>query len=545
MKFKKLGSLSLAAMLAMTTLASCGGSEEQPAAEGEGTGEPKILIVNNGEEPGSINPGLAQGTHESWVIEHCFEGLYRKAVDGTVELGVAESMETTDGLTYTVKLKEGTLWSNGDPVIAEDFVYQWKWVLDPANAAEYSGMLYIFQGGEEFNSGTGTAEDVAIKAIDDRTIEFTLVNPMGYLEDYLTHYTFLPVNSKVATANPEWHIDAQEYVTNGPFTVTAWNHKESIELAKNANYYEADQIKLDGVKMLMIQDQITAWQNYTAGTLDINVDLPTDVLGQLIEQDFADLVIEPELSTYYYMPNTAVKPYNNVKVRQALAQSIDRVTLIDKITKGGQTPAYGLCPPGIPDLGDGGDYKENLGDLFAYDPENAKKLLEEGLAEEGMTLAEFKPLISYNTSEGHKKIAEAVQNMWKTNLGVDAQIENMEFQVLLDKRDSGEFQLARAGWIGDYVDPMTFLEMFVTGSSFNEGGWSNARYDELIQIARTSPDDKVRFDAYKEAETILMDEMAIIPFYFYTKAYTVQPYVTGVYKSVNRYPSFKFADIVK
>ncbi len=550
MKFKKVGSLGLAAVLVTTTLAGCGGSET--TTEGTGTtdqtdasaGEPKVLRLNNGSEPGTLNPGLAQGTHESWVLDHAFEGLFRKTVDGTIEMGVANDVTVSeDGLNVTVTLKEGLTWSNGDPVTAHDFEYQWKWILDPTNAAKYAGMLYIFEGGEAFNSGEGTADDVKIKAVDDYTLEYTLAYPMAYMQDYMTHYTFLPVNSTVAKANPDWEIDLAEYTTNGPFTVDEWNHNESIILSKNPTYYEADKINLDRVELRIVEDQITAWQSYIAGDLDMDIDIPTDVLGQLIAESNPELEIAPELSTYYFMFNTEVKPYNNVKVRQALSMAIDRETIVTQVTKGGQTPAYGMTPPGVPDLGQGGDYQENLGDLFEYDPTGAKALLEEGLAEEGMTLADVNPTIVYNTSEGHKKIAEAIQNMWRTELGIEATIENMEFQVLLDRRTQGDFQIARAGWVGDYVDPMTFLDMWETDSSFNEGHWSNAEYDALIEKAKYSQDDAERFQAYKDAETILMNEMPIIPIYFYTKAYTVKPYVTGIYKPVNRYPSFKYADI--
>ncbi len=540
MKFKKLGSLGLATILA-TTAVACGGDTQV----GD-TSDKKILRLNNQSEPGSLNPGLAQGTHESWTIDHVLEGLYRKAVDGTIENGIAqETIISDDGLNYTITLKDGITWSNGDPVRAYDFEYQWKWVLDPNNRAKYAGMLYIFEGGKEANAGEITTDDVKIKAVDDKTLEFTLTNPIPYLKDYMTHYTFLPVNSTVAEKNPQWYIDAQEYTSNGPFKIDEWKHDQYIELSKNDTYYEADTIKLDGVKLLMIEDQITDWQNYMSGDLDMNVNLPQDVLGKLIAEGNEELTVEPELATYFYQFNTEVVPYNNVKVRKALGMAMDRDVLTEKIAKGGQIPAYSITPPGVPDLGMGGDYKENLGELFSYDPVEAKALLEEGLAEEGMTIAEVQPTIIYNTSEGHKKIAEAIQNMWKTDLGVDAKIENMEFQTLLERRKTGNFEIARAGWVGDYVDPMTFLEMYETGSAFNEGQWSNARYDELLDIARSAGDDVERFDAYREAEQILIDEMAIMPIYFYTKGTMVKPYVTGIFKPVNRYPSFKYADIQK
>ncbi len=544
MKFKKLGSLGLATILA-TTAVACGG-EDKPQEGNGNTGEPKLLTINNSEEPGSLNPGLAQGSHESWVIDHVMEGLYRKAVDGTIENGIAEeTIVSEDGLNYTVKLKEGITWSNGDPVTAHDFEYQWKWTIDPNNRAKYAGILFIFEGAKAANAGEISSDEVQIKAVDDYTLEFTLAYPVPYFKDYMTHYTFLPVNSVVAKRNPKWYIDAQEYTSNGPFKIDEWKHDQYITLSKNESYYEADTIKLDTVKLLMMEDQITDWQNYVAGQTDMNIDLPQDILGKLIAEENEELTVEPELGTYYYQFNTQVVPYNNVKVRKALSMAMDREVITEKIAKGGQPQAYGITPPSVPDLGMGGDYQENLGPLFSYDPEEARTLLEEGLAEEGMTTAEFQPTIIYNSSEGHKKIAEAIQNMWKTDLGIDTKIENMEFQTLLERKKSGDFEVARAGWIGDYVDPMTFLEMFETGGAFNEGGWSNARYDELLDIAKNTSDDVIRFDAYREAEAILMDEMVVAPIYFYTKGVMTKPYVTGVFKPVNRYPSFKYADIQK
>jgi len=511
--------------------------------------ERKILYLNNNEEPGALHPGIAQGTHDSWILEHAFEGLTKKTPEGEIVDGMAEKWDVSDdNLTWTFHLKDGILWSNGDPVTAEDFEYAWKYALNPESASDYAYQLYYLVGAEEYNSSEDESKyeeleaKVGVKALDEKTLEVKLAQPTPYFLDLTSFYTYYPVNKKVQEANPDWSHEASSYVSNGAFKLTEWNHKESLKLEKNENYYDKDKIKLDEVQFVIIDNEDTAWQMYQADELDLAYPLPQDVQGQLVDSGNPEFNNGPDFTVYYYNLNNEVKPFNNVKVRKALSMAIERNTITEHVAQGGQKPAFGIIPPGINDVS--GDFQENSGDLFKEDVEEAKKLLAEGLAEEGMKeMPKF--TIVYNTSDGHKKIAEAVQEMWRKNLGFTVELENVEFQVKLDREKAGDYEISRAGWAGDYVDPMTFIDLWVTDGSFNDANWGNPEYDKQVNIAKSSTDQKERMEAMHKAEEILMDEMPIVPIYFYTKPFMVKPHVKGIFTPINRYPQFIYADIEK
>ncbi|MFD4817906.1 peptide ABC transporter substrate-binding protein [Peribacillus butanolivorans] len=542
MKKSKFSVLALL-MAIMLVLAACNSGSKETSNEKEGgssdSAKSKVLNVNNSSEPGSLHPANAQGTHESWILEHTFEGLTKKTEEGKIVPGVAESWKISeDGLKWTFKLKDGLKWSNGDPLTANDFEYAWKYALKPETAADYAYQLYYLKGGEAYNSKKGKEEDVGVKATDDLTLEVTLEQPTPYFLDLTSFYTFYPIDKKVQEENPKWALDAKTHVSNGPFKLTEWKHKESLKIEKNENYYDKDKIKLDAVNFALIEDENTAWQMYQSGELDIAYPLPVDVQGQLVNSGDKEFKNGAELAVYYYNFNTKVKPFNNAKVRKALSMAIERKKITDNVAQGGQKPAYGVVPPGIPDAS--GDFQENTGDLFAENVDEAKKLLKEGLAEEGMKeLPDFS--ILYNTLDSHKKIAEAVQGMWRDNLGVEVTLENAEFQVKLDREKAGDFEISRAGWVGDYVDPMTFM-LWETDGAYNDAGWSNKEYDSLLKEAKSTMEPKERMAALHKAEEVLIDEMPILPVYFYTKPYMVKSNVTGVYAPINAYPNFIYAD---
>lgn len=524
-------------------------ADEKKSGDEQKSGEKKILRLNNNEEPGSLHPGTAQGTHDSWILEHAFEGLTKKTPEGEIVEGIAKDWNVSDdGLTWTFNLRDDAKWSNGDPVTAHDFEFAWKYALNPESASEYAYQLYYLEGGEAYNSSqnkdeyAALEEKVGVKALDDLTLEVKLAESTPYFLDLTSFYTYYPVNKKVQEANPDWALEAETYVSNGAFKLTEWKHKESMKLEKNESYYDKDKIKLDEVQFVIIDNADTAWQMYQSNELDLVYPLPPDVTGELSGTDDPEFEIAPDLALYYYNLNNEVKPFNNVKVRKALSMAIDRKSLVEHVTQGGQQPAYGIIPPGIPDVE--GDFQENSGDLFKEDAEEAKKLLQEGLAEEDMDqMPEF--TLTYNTDEGHKKIAEAIQEMWRKNLDVNVTLENVEFQVKLDREKAGDYQISRGGWVGDYVDPMTFVDLWVTDGSFNDANWSNPEYDKNVKIGKTSMDQKERMEAMHKAEEILIDEMPIIPLYFYTKPFTVKPHVKGIFTPINRYPQFIYADIEK
>ncbi|MFA8439409.1 peptide ABC transporter substrate-binding protein [Pueribacillus sp. YX66] len=548
MKKSKFSLLS-AFIVAILVLSGCFSGDKEQAGTGEegGKAEKKVLRINNSSEPGSLHPGTAQGTHDSWMLEHAFEGLTKKTPEGEIVDGMAEKWDRSeDGLTWTFHIKDDVKWSNGDPVTAEDFEYAWKYALHPETASQYAYQLYYLAGAEEFNSAENEAdyaeleENVGVKAVDEKTLEVTLGEPTPYFLDLTAFYTYYPVNKNVQEENPDWALEAESYVSNGAFKLTEWKHKESMTLEKNEHYYDKDKINLDEVQMVMIEDENTAWQMYQADELDLAYPLPNDIQGELVNSNNEEFHNAPDLALYYYNLNNDVKPFNNPKVRKALSMAIDRKSLVEHVVQGGQKPALSIIPPGIPDVS--GDFQENTGELFKEDVEEAKKLLEEGLKEEGMNkMPEF--TILYNTLEAHKKIAEAIQEMWRKNLEVEVKLENAEFQVKIDREKAGDYDISRAGWIGDYVDPMTFLDLWVTDGPHNDANWSNAEYDELIKKAKTTMDEKDRADAMHKAEEVLIDEMPVIPIYFYTKPYTVKPHVKGVFAPIDRYPQFIYADI--
>ena len=446
---------------------------EEPAAE-------KVLRTNNSSEPGSLDPPLAQGTHESWILDHTFEGLMKVDPDLKIVPGMAEDYEISDdNLTYTFTLRDGIKWSNGDPVTAHDFEFAWKRALDPNLASDYAHQLYYIKGGEAYNTTKcpgveypdpedeskmvmetydpselegldvegkdeetinqmvyekrleAAREEVAVKALDDKTLEVTLEAPTAYFLELTAFFTLFPVNKNVAEENPDWAKNASTHVSNGPFTLTEWEHNASIKIRKNDNYYDKDSIKLDGIDFDIIDDENTAWQKYEGGDYDFLTPLPQAVVAQMKEANNPELIIGAEVGTYYYNLNSKVKPFNNPKVRKGLAMTLDRQTIVDKIAQGGQIAAEGVVPFGMKD-DKGNEYRDDVGILVEYNVEEGKKLFEEGLAEEGMKPEDFKNIVLlYNTSEAHKKIAQAAQEMWRVNLGIEIQLENVDFKLNL------------------------------------------------------------------------------------------------------------------
>ena len=385
------------------------------------------------------------------------------------------------------------------------------------------------------------------KAIDEKTLEVTLEVPTGYFLELTAFYTYYPVNKKVVEGNPDWAKNADTHVSNGAFKLTTWEHNSKIVIEKNPEFHDADNVKLDAIEFAILDDENTAWQKYDGGEFDFLATVPVAVVNELQTSNSKELTIGGQVGTYYYNLNSEKKPFDNVKVRKGLALTVDRETIVSKITLGGQIPAEGVVPFGMID-DTGKDYRDATGTLVSYDVDEGKKLFLEGLEESGMTLEDFNAegfVLLYNTNEAHQKIAQAVQEMWRTALGIDIQLENVEFQVKLDREKAGDYDISRAGWIGDYMDPMTFVDLWHSTSSFNDARFFNDKYDALVDEAKASVDPKVRFDAMREAEQIMMAEMPVVPVYFYTQPYVQKDYVTGVYKPLINYPVMTYADINK
>ncbi|WP_106495911.1 peptide ABC transporter substrate-binding protein [Lentibacillus sp. Marseille-P4043] len=526
-------SLFLTLVLAMSiVLAACGGDsdKESKGNADNGDGESSLASdqtfnVNIKSEPPSLHPGKATDSTSSAVLLQTFEGLMRINQDGDPEEAMAESVNVSDDkTTYTFTIRDDAKWSNGDPVTAQDFEYAWKWVLDPESPdTDYAYQLYVIKGAKAAKEDGGSLDDVGVTAKDDKTLVVELNQPTPYFLDLTAFYTYFPVNKNVAEGNDEWAQDAgDKYVTNGPFTMESWEHKNKIVLKKNTDYWDAENVSLETINMYMIDDENTALQMYKNDELDW-AGSPTDAIPlaaiPALKQD-GSLNVSPKAGVYYYSFNTEVEPFNNVNIRKAFSLAMNREGIVKNITKGEQQPAMALVPPSIWEENEEGYFKDN-------DVEKAKEYLQKGLDELGLDkLPTVK--ISYNTSEAHAAIAQAVQDMWRENLGVDVELNNEEWNVFLDTMSEGNYQVGRMGWNADFNDAINFLEIFESVGGNNYTNWENEEFANLIQKSRTETDEAARDDILRQAEKLFMDEMPIAPIYFYTNVWLNKDYVKDV-----------------
>lgn len=513
---------------------------EAEATEGnddEDDGE-KILRINNGTEPTSLDPSIGFDEVSWGPVTNLMEGLTRLNDESVADVGVAEDWDISDdGLTYTFHLREDADWSNGDPVVAEDFVYAWKYMLDPANSSQAAFLGYFIEGAEEFNSGDGEEEDVAVTAVDEKTLEVVLTAPTGFFLDLLTNPAFFPVNHKVAEETPKWYAEADTFVSNGPFTLEEWEHDEHMLFAKNENYWDADAVNLDGIHWAMVNDSNTAYQMYEAGDLDTG-SIPAELSDQLIDGD--DVYIGEQGGLEFFRFNVDEEPFQNKKIRQAFAYAVNREDIAEYVVKNRVEAAYGFVSPGFISP-DGDDFRDGNGDLVSFDPDKAKELLAEGMEEEGYDeLPEI--VLSYNTSDTNKAVAETMQDMFIENLEVDVTLENLEWNVFSDAQVNQELQFSRSSFINDYNDPVNFLESFITGSYMNRTGFESEEYDELIHKGKTETDEGQRWEYLYEAEQLLADEMIAMPVRYYNNVTLEKEGISGVLRHPVGYTDFKYAD---
>lgn len=536
---KRSGILVLAVVMALSMVFSgCGKKAEPPAKPAV----PQVITYNLSTEPETLDPAASTGKTEATVQMALFEGLTRLDKDNQVIPGIAEKWDISeDGLKYTFYLRDAK-WTNGDAVTAYDFEYAWKRLLDPEMANEYAYQAWYIKGAEEYSNGEGKIEDVAIRALDAKTFEFELHTKTPYFLSLTAFPNLYPVNKAVAEANKDWHTAVETFVSNGPFKMTSWEHNQKIVLSKNESYWAADSVKLETINMVMIESADTELTMFDTDQIDIAETTPTVETARLIAEGKA--TVYDDLATYYYMFNVNKKPFDDVRVRRALTLAIDRQSIIDNVTQAGQKPALAFVPGGIPDAEPGKEYREVGGDLFKEDVAEAKRLLAEAGYPDGKNFPAVELL--YNTSEGHKKIAEAIQEMWNTNLGIQVTLTNQEWGVYLQTRKAGDYQVARAGWGADYIDAMTFMDMWVTGGGNNQTNWGNAEYDRLIDVAKKNSDNAVRQQAMHDAEKILMEEMPILPIYFYTNVNMYKPWVKDVVVPIiGGYQEFRWAYVEK
>ena len=508
--------------------------------------EPADFTFNNATEVATLDPARVTGTPEGRVIRCLFEGLTVKHPETLEPLpGMAESWTISDdGLVYTFNMRRGAQWSNGDPVTAHDFVFSWERFLHPMTAAEYAYQLWYVVGAKEYTTQVdddgnpvNDFSTVGIKANSDYELQVTLQNPTPFFMDLMGFYPLFPVNRRnIEEAKERWPDDweikwlqPENIVTNGPFTVEYRRVNDRIRFRKSETYWDKDNVALETIDCLAIEAAGTALNMYITGEAHYLPNVPINIVRDLLPRE--DFNPAPFLGTYFYRVNTTKPPFNDKRVRRALALTIDRKAICEKITKAGQSPATALVPPGMP------GYK-----TVSMGPPNvaeAKALLAEaGYGPDGSPFPSLE--IHYNTLESHRDIAEVIADSWRVNLGIDAKLLNQEWKVYLDTQSTLGYDVSRSAWIGDYADPNTFLDMFVTGGENNKTGWGNEEYDLLIARAGTEFDPKVRMDILRQAEQILIDEMPILPIYYYSTQNIVAPRLGGFYENIQdeHFPKF-------
>jgi len=462
--------------------------------------------VNNETEPQSLDPTKIQGLPEHRLYLALFEGLVDYDPQTSKPLpGLAESWSRSGAnneiLTY--KLRQ-TTWSDGTPITAQTVVDSWLYYLAPETAAEYAYMpAAVIQGATEYNAGKAKADEVKIRAVDDYTFEITLVSAVPYAEDMMAHYSFavLPMHT-IKKFGQDW-TKPENFVGNGPFVLETWKPQEIITVAKNEKYWNKDNVFVSRINFYPIENETTAFNKFTAGEIDWDTKVPLERLDEIKLLDSYNTA--PQLSSYYYIFNVNDPILKDVRVRKAITQAIDRKQLVEKVRRGGEIAATAFVPPMA-------DYTPAKGNGF--DLEKAKALLAEAGYPNGQGFP--KMTLIYNTQEAHKKIAEYVQQQLKTNLNIDIELENMEWATFLDKRHGNDFQISRAGWVGDYADASNFLELAMTNSGNNDGRYSNPEFDALLKKAAEMQAGPERQKVLQDAEEIMItQDQAFCPLYYY------------------------------
>ena len=495
---KKLSVWALALCAAVLCFSACG---KKSASGAEFT-------ISNGAEPQSIDPTQIEGVPEHRIFLALFEGLVGYDVKTCEAVpGVAESWErSADNTVVTFHLRK-TTWSDGTPITAKTFVDSWLYYMSPKTAAVYGYMpALVIKGAKEYNEGKAPESSVGIRAVDDYTFEVTLVGPVPYAVDMMAHYAFSPLPMHaIEKYGSEW-IKKENFVGNGPFVLESWVPQDKLTVVPNDKYWNKENIFLSRITFLPIEDSVTSYNKYKNGEIDWNsssAHIPPDLIDEVALRD--DYQCAPYLGSYYAFFNVNNKTLKDVRVRKALILALDTKELVEKVTKGGEM-ATGTFVPEM------AGYTPPKG--FSFNPDEAKKLL----AEAGYPNGKGFPVLTYifNTNEKHKKTAEWVQQQWKKNLGINVELQNMEWNSFLTKRQANDFEIARAGWIGDYKDPSNFLELLTTGSGNNDGRYSVPEFDKLVSDAARMPAGPERMKVLEKAESIAIGrDAAVIPMYIY------------------------------
>ncbi|MDO4788041.1 MAG: peptide ABC transporter substrate-binding protein [Johnsonella sp.] len=533
-----------------TTAGSEGGSSAaQKEAEAGDAGELKEIHVQVGPSPETIDPALNTTVDGGNMIIHAFEGLLKFDQNNNVVAGLAESHEVSeDGLTWTFHLREGLKWSDGSDLTAKDFEYSWKRMADPLTAAPYGyDLLNMIEGYDQ--AMEGNVEALKAEAVDDKTFVVTLKNPCTYFDKIAAFASLVPVQQATIEANGDgWTIDPATYVTSGPYYMTEFTDGAQIVFEKNPNYHDVTNITFDKIVWHLIEDANTAYTAYTQGDLSMIKTLPTEEIPSLRGSD--EFHVDPNMGTYYVSFNTTKAPFDNAKVREALSLVIDRDYVANTIMQGTYLPAKNFVGPGVSDAEPGKEFQAVTEEKYGvrFDPakhqedvEKAKKLLEEA----GYPGGEGFPTIEYSTNDQlyHKPVAEYLQSVRKEELGITVNINIEEWKTFSANRRAGNFEVARNGWIYDWDDPSNMINLLETNNGNNDGKFSNAEFDKLVEAARTTKDVKEHYDLLHQAEQVLLNEAAMAPIAYYTDPYLLKSNVKGTWHSPYGYWYFMYGII--
>ena len=492
----------------------------------------QTLHLGNGAEPADLDPQVSTVYTDYNILLSLFEGL--TVIDeatSKAEPGAAERWDISpDGLTYTFHLRKNGRWSNGDPVTAQDFVTSFQRILSattpssPGLASEYAYMLYPVKNAEAYNTGKlADFTQVGFRAVDPLTLEITLAHPTPYLLSLVAHQAWFPIHpptilkfGKLDQRGTRW-TQPGNLVGNGAFVLKEWLPNARIVVAKSDTYWDAGDTRLNSIVFYPNDNIATDEKNFRAGQLHITYDVLPEKIPAYRKQSPSPLRVDPFLETLYIRFNVTKPPFDNKKVRQALARALDREVICRVLLHGSREPAHFFTPPNT------AGYTATA--RVPSDFDAARKLLAEAGYPDGKGFPAVE--IQMNTDAINKKVFEAVQEMWRRQLGINVRLTSNDFRVYLDAMRTLSYQISRARWVGDYNDPNTYLDMFITGGANNQTGWSNAEYDRLIAEAGRTLDADARFALFQKAEAILLDEAPIAPVFFGTRTFLIHPSVKG------------------
>ncbi len=491
-----------------------------------------VLTINVGTEPKTLDPTLNAALDGGIYIGHIFEGLLNKKQDGSLVPGVAERWDISDDRTvYTFHLRTNAMWSDGKVVTANDFVYAWRRVVDPKVASEYNYQMEILKNAKEITEGKLPLDALGVKAIDDFTLEVTLVSPTPYFEQLAAFQTYFPVREDIVEANPDgWSLDPKTYIGNGAFKVTERKIDSRIVLERNEYYWNSSDIKPNKLIFILTDSYSTILAGIKDGSIHYSSLVPVKEFNSLKEEGY--IVVKPYLGLYYYNLNLEkTDVLKDVRIRKALSLAIDRNYIVETVTKAGEVPAAAVVPNGVLESS-GKDFREYRKNYFSVEKEDYEKNVEEAkklLAEAGYPNGEGFPILNFRTDPGeHIDIFEAIQYMWNNQLGINTTIMTEEWAVFQTSRNNGEFDIARNRWIADYDDPVTFLGVFLSRSAFNNSRYKSSTYDNLLDQASKTDNQQQRMQILHKAEDTLMEDLPIIPIYYYTSVQLQNPKLKGI-----------------